>query len=314
MSALPRILSQLGDASALRLAQDLRERVEVISVPPGAPIPADLRGDVLLMSFGNDAVYELAERGVRWVHFVGTGVNAFDLARLARGRVFTNSRGAAAVPISEWVLSVLLLHEKRLSEVFIHEPPPRWPARAALGTLYGKQISLLGLGAIGASIAERALPFGACVRALRGTNAPSPVAGVELVHSFEELIAGADHLVLAAPVTPRTRHILNTQSLQRAKPGLHVVNIARGELLDQEALRAALDGGALGAASLDAVTPEPLPKEHWLYSHPRVRLSPHISWSWPLAHDTMARIFGDNLRRYLAGQPLENVIDPAKGY
>lgn len=314
MAELPRILSQIGDADAIPLADDLRERVRVISVPPRQPLADDLRGEILLMSFGNTAVYELAERGVKWVHFVGTGINAFDVPRLARGRIFTNSRGAAAVPISEWVVSALLLHEKRLSEIFIHAPPERWPVRTPLGTLYGKQIALLGLGSIGTNVAQRVLPFGAEVRALRGSASPSPISGVRLVQRFEELIEGADHLVLAAPVTERTHHILNAETLRLAKPGLHVVNIARGELIDQDALRAALDAGQLSAATLDAVTPEPLPADHWLYQHPRVRLSPHISWSWPLAQATVATIFSDNLRRYLVGQPLQNVIDPARGY
>ena len=131
-----RILSQAGDADAIRLPADLREQVEVVFVPPSDPIPRDLSGDVLLMTFGNDALYELAERGVKWVHFIGTGINAFDVDRLARGRVFTNSRGAVAVPISEWVLAVLLHHEKRLADVFIHTPPARWPVRTPLGTLH----------------------------------------------------------------------------------------------------------------------------------------------------------------------------------
>lgn len=314
MPALTRILSQLGDAEAIQLPADLRERVQVIPVPAKGPIAEDTRGDVLLMLFDGDAAYALIERGVKWVHFIGTGINSFDVARLARGRIFTNSRGAAAVPISEWVLSVLLMHEKHLPEIFIHEPPPRWPVRTPLGTLHGKQVSLLGLGAIGEAVALRLLPFGARVRALRASRAPSPVAGVQLVDDFDALIEGADHLVLAAPATAQTRHIVNAQSLARAKPGLHIVNIARGELIDDGALRTALDSGVVSAASLDATSPEPLPAGHWLYTHPRVRVSPHISWSWPGVQRTIGQIFGDNLRRYLAGQPLENVIDPAKGY
>jgi phosphoglycerate dehydrogenase-like enzyme len=311
---MARVLSQLGDADAIRLPHDLRARVQVVAVPPTEPVPNDVSGDVLLMSFGNDKIYELAERGVKWVHFIGTGINAFDVERLARGRVFTNSRGAVQVPISEWVLAVLLHHEKRLAEVFIHKPPERWPVRTPLGTLHGKQIALLGLGAIGAGVAQRALPFGARVRALRHSHSPSPVAGVELVSSFEALIAGADHLVLAAPLTPHTQHILNARAFDLAKPGLHVVNIARGELIDQDALRDAIDREIVSAATLDAVTPEPLPAGHWMYDHPKLRLSPHISWSWPSSQDTVARIFAENLRRYLAGEPLHNVIDPARGY
>jgi phosphoglycerate dehydrogenase-like enzyme len=266
------------------------------------------------MLFDGDTAYTLVERGVKWVHFIGTGINAFDTARLARGRIFTNSRGAAAVPISEWVLSVLLMHEKHLPEIFIHEPPQRWPARTPLGTLHGSQVALFGLGAIGEAVARRLLPFGAHVRALRATNAPSPIPDVQLVDRFDALIEGADHLVLAAPATEHTKHILNAESLARAKRGLHVVNVARGELIDQDALRKALDNGVVSAASLDATSPEPLPQGHWLYTHPRVRVSPHISWSWPGVQHTIGQIFGQNLRRYLAGQPLDNVIDPAKGY
>jgi phosphoglycerate dehydrogenase-like enzyme len=309
-----RVLSQAGDADAIRLAADLRDRVDILSVPPSAPVPSDLTGDVLLMTFGNRAIYDLVERGVKWVHFIGTGINGFDVERLTRGRVFTNSRGSVAVPISEWVLAVLLHHEKQLSSMFIHAPPARWPVRTPLGTLHGRQIALLGIGAIGAAVAQRALPFGARVKALRHSNKPSPVEGVELVSTFEALIAGADHLVLAAPLTPQTKHILNASAFERAKRGVHVVNIARGELIDQDALRDALEREVVSAASLDAVTPEPLPEGHWMYQHPKVRLSPHISWSWPGAMDAIGRIFSDNLRRYLAGEPLENVIDPALGY
>jgi phosphoglycerate dehydrogenase-like enzyme len=309
-----RILSQFGDADALRLPADLRDRVEVVHVPPSAPIPGDLRGDVLLMVHGNPKIYELAERGVKWVHFVGTGLNSYDLPRLTRGRLLTNSRGAVAVPISEWVLATLLYHEKRLDEVFVHETPGTWSTRHALGTLHGRRVAILGFGAIGENVARRLLPFGAHVFAQRNTDKPSPIREVTLVKSVEALIEGADHLVLAAPATPRTRHIVDAGLLARAKPGLHLVNIARGELVDQEALRVALDRGIVAAASLDAVTPEPPPEGHWLYSHPKVRLSPHNSWSWPGRDETVTGIFHGNLRRYLADEPLENVIDPNLGY
>ncbi|MET0343153.1 MAG: NAD(P)-dependent oxidoreductase [Polyangiales bacterium] len=309
-----RILSQFGDAETIKLPADLRDRVEVVHVPPSAPIPPDLTGDVLLMTFGNQAIYELAERGVKWVQFIGTGVNAFDVPRLAKGRVFTNSRGSVAVPISEWVVATLLHHEKRLDEIFIHDKPATWPVRTPLGTLYEKRVAILGLGVIGENVAKRLVPFGTRIVALRNTDKPSVVPEVELVKSVEALIDGADHLVIAAPSTPRTHHIVNAALLARAKPGLHLVNIARGDLVDQDALRDALDRGIVGAASLDTVTPEPLPEGHWLYTHPKVRLSPHISWSWPNAVDTISRFFVANLRRYLAGEPLENVIDPEVGY
>ena len=98
------------------------------------------------------------------------------------------------------------------------------------------------------------------------------------------------------------------------KPGVHLVNIARGALVDQDALRAALDDGRVAAASLDVCEPEPLPGGHWLYEHPKVRLSPHISWSSPALADRIVELLVDNVRRFVAGQPLEGIVDPVERY
>ena len=99
-----------------------------------------------------------------------------------------------------------------------------------------------------------------------------------------------------------------------AKPGLHLVNIARGSIVDQDALRSALDDGQVGLASLDTVDPEPLPAGHWLYDHDRVRLTPHISWAGPGSFTALAAAFTDNYRRYRAGEPLVGVVDIEGGY
>src|SRR4030095_7736526 len=95
------------------------------------------------------------------------------------------------------------------------------------------------------------------------------------------------------------------------KPGIHFINVARGALVDHDALRAALDIGRVAMASLDAVEPEPVPEGHWLYSPPRVRLSPHVSWSMPGAAERLVETFIDNVRRYRAGEPLLGVVDRA---
>ena len=135
-----------------------------------------------------------------------------------------------------------------------------------------------------------------------------------IAESRDELLARADHLVLAAPSTPRTEHLIGTRELTVVKPGVYLVNIARGALVDQDALRAALDDGRVSTASLDVCDPEPLPAGHWMYEHPKVRLSPHISWSNPDLGGRIVELVVDNVRRYVAGEPLQGVVDPVERY
>jgi phosphoglycerate dehydrogenase-like enzyme len=303
-----RVINQLGRRAAEAIAAAVPD-VEVID--PGAdPPPDDLRADVLFGGWGPHTL-ELAQR-VEWVHLAGTGIDSFP-RELFDGRTVTNARGASAIPISEFVLAAMLAFEKKLPETWIRQPPEHWNF-ASLGWLNTRTLGLVGLGGIGVAIAERALPFGMRVQALRRRPEPSPIEGVEVIGSVEELFPEADHLVLAAPATHRTRHIVNAETLELVKPGVHVVNIARGALVDQDALRDALDDGRVAMATLDTVEPEPLPEGHWLYSHPKVRLSAHVSWASPAGMDRTLEIFLDNLRRYANGEPLLHRVDPEEGY
>jgi phosphoglycerate dehydrogenase-like enzyme len=303
-----RVINQLGPKAAEAMREAVPD-VEVIDAT-GDPPPTDLRADVLFGGWGAHTL-EYAQR-VEWVHLAGTGIDSFP-RELFDGRTVTNARGASAIPISEFVLAAMLAFEKQLPETWIHEPPEHWNF-APLGWLYGRNLGLVGLGGIGVAVAERALPFGMQVRALRRRPEPSPLEGVDVVGSLEELLPDADHVVLAAPATHRTRHLINADTLQLVKPGVHLVNIARGTLVDQDALRVALDDGRVAMATLDTVDPEPLPDGHWMYSHPKVRLSAHVSWASPAGMDRTLEIFLDNLRRYAAGDPVLHVVDPDEGY
>ena len=306
-----RVLSQLPIDRLARVPHELPD-VEVVTISDRDDLPPDLRGDVLVTyTWGAPNIAQVVQRGVRWIHTIGTGVDRFPFD-VVGDRVLTCSRGASAVPIAEWVLAVMLAFEKRLPETWIHEPA-QW-RRLQLGGLRGRTLGLLGLGGIGSAVAERALPFGMEVVASRRTSAPSPIAGVELLGSIDDVIARADHLVLALPSTPETRHVIGAASLARVKHGVHLVNVARGTLIDQEVLRVALDDGRVACASLDTADPEPLLEGHWLYTHPRVRLSPHVSWSMPGALEVFVEAFVDNLRRFRTGLPLHGVVDVQRGY
>lgn len=249
---------------------------------------------------------------VRWVHVLGAGVDGFPLDAVG-DRLLTSSRGAAAPAIAEFVLASMLMFEKRLPESWITSPPAVWNY-ARLGTLRGKTVGILGFGAIGTEVARLALAFGADVLAFRRTSARPSLDGVELSDRLTDVLARADHLVVTLPATKETHHLLGKAAFADMKPGVDLTNISRGTIIDQDALLAALDDGTVARANLDVVDPEPLPAGHPVYTHPKVRLTPHISWSSP---DTMKRtieLFALNLRRYERGEPLQGLVDVQAGY
>ena len=285
---------------------------EVEFVPAGEGASSDV---LLVMLDDREAATGIVEAitpEVRWVHVFNAGMDRFPLHAVGE-RVLTGSRGAAAPAIAEWVLAMMLAFAKQLPGSWVTEPPEYWGA-AGLTDLRNKTLGLIGLGEIGREVARRALAFDMNVIAVRRTGAPSPLPGVEVVTSLHDMLAVSDHVVVTAPATAATKHLLDTAAFAAMKPGAHLVNIARGSLIDQDALLAALDAGTVAMASLDVVEPEPLPEGHPLYAHPGVRVSPHISWCAPDTIQRTIEIFVENLKRYDAGEPLRGIIDVEEGY
>jgi len=308
-----RVLVQVRESLARHIAEALPD-VDVVTIASEGDLPPDVRGEVLLtMAWGNPNLAHVLARGVRWVHALGTGVDRFPFELLG-DRPLTCSRGGSSIPIAEWVLAMMLAFEKRVPDVWIHDVPTHEQRYRHLGALYGRTLGLVGVGGIGAAVAERARPFGMRMRAFRKQASAAGPAGVEIVDSIGELVASADHVVLAAPATPETRGLFDDALFGAMKPGAHLVNVARGAIVDQDALRRSLDAGRVAMASLDAVDPEPLPAGHWMYTHPRVRLSPHISWNMPGAAEILVDAFIDNVRRWQRGEPLDGLVDRAAGY
>jgi phosphoglycerate dehydrogenase-like enzyme len=311
-NAVTRVLSHLPIETLAPIARQFPD-IDFVHVPTQGDIPERIRGEVLLaFTWGSPNIRELVEHGVEWIHTVGTGVDGFPMDAVGE-RMLSCARGASAVPMSEWTLAAMLNFEKQLPERWVKEPPEQWNF-AELGGLHGRTLGLMGLGGIGEAVATRALAFGMRVRAVRRTPTPSAIPEVEIAPDRDDLLASADHLVVALASTPETRHAIGREALARVKPGVHLVNISRGAVIDQDALREALDDGRVARASLDVADPEPLPAGHWLYGHPRVFLTPHISWSMPGSLDLILATFSENLRRYLDGDPLEGVVDRNAGY
>ena len=310
---MTRVLVQLRESLVRRIAEAVPEAV-VIAIPWEGDLPPDVAGEVLVtLPWASPNLAQALGRGVRWVHALGTGVDRFP-TELLGDRILTCSRGGSAVPIAEWVLAVMLAFEKRLPDAWIHDVPPDGWSRAHLGGLHGRTLGLVGVGGIGAAVVERARPFGMRILAVRRTAGRPGQPGVEIVPTVEDLVRDADHVVIAAPATAETRHLFDDAVFDAMKPGAHLVNVARGALVDEAALRRALDDGRVACASLDAVEPEPLPRGHWMYEHPRVRLSPHVSWNMPGAAELLLDVVIENLRHWRAGEPLVGLVDRTSGY
>ncbi len=246
---------------------------------------------------------------VKLVQIASAGIDDYPDWLFEAPKVATCS-GTTAIPIAEYALAAILSHAKRLPETVL-QAGASWPTREAmmdkpLGTLAGRTLGLLGLGQIAQQVARYAAAFGMTIIATRASDAPSPDPNVSLV-DLKTLAGRSDHLVIAAPIGEATRSLIDAAFLARMKTDAHIVNIARGAIIDQAALRAEFDKGRLWA-SLDVTEPEPLPDGHWLIGHPRARVTPHLSWS---SADTPRRVFerlAENIRRLQAGEALLGAV------
>lgn len=304
----------LGAAIAARLPDGvvfsaLGEAVETAWAAPG-------NAEVLLISQNSNAVGlgrdmprpEGWPFNLRWVHLRSTGIDKYP-DWIYEAPLLTVSRGTYAEPISEYVLAAMLSFAKGIPGLWAAERE-NWGSRK-LGGLAGATLGIVGFGAIGQAIARRALAFDMTVLGTRRSGTESGMAGVAIA-PLAEVLAQADHLVLCAPLTDQTRGMIDGDALAAMKPGAHIVNIGRGAVLDTEALRGALD--RLGGATLDVTDPEPPPAGHWLYTHPKVRLSPHVSGSSPRTEAIVTELFLANLARFMAGQDMDGVVDRTARY
>lgn len=249
--------------------------------------------------------------GLQHVQIAAGGVDAFP-RWFFDGLTVSSGRGIAAVPIAEYVLMAMLAREKRWDET-------RARARAdwqlmTLGQLEGRTLGLIGVGAIGMEVARRAQAFGMRVIGLRRGAAGGTEGPVTLVPTLEALLAQSDHAVVAVPLTASTRGLVGRQALAAAKPTLHLINVSRGEVVDDAALAEAVREGRIAGATLDVTSPEPLPDGHPFYGLDAIRITPHLSWSSQNGDERIAAKLLDNLDRHLRGEPMRDIVDPDRGY
>jgi phosphoglycerate dehydrogenase-like enzyme len=271
---------------------------------------------VFWVDFGVRDVAGAIEAGpdLKWVTTQATGMNGWpiDLMR-RRSIVLTNGAGVGAIPISEYMVMALLAGLKGLPELIRAQDHGEWLKKPpSTEEMYGKRALIYGYGGIGRAIAERLRPFGVSVTGVRQNPGTEP--GVIAVAEWESRLSETDLLILSVPLTGKTTALVGSAQLAALPQGAWVANIARGGLIDEPALVAALKSGHLGGAYLDVTDPEPLPPESELWSSPNVILTPHSSWATEHLMERGAQIFLDNFERFVKDEPLKNVVDLEEGY
>jgi phosphoglycerate dehydrogenase-like enzyme len=260
---------------------------------------------------------------LRWIHVSAAGVGSLLFPALAQsGVVLTNGRGLHAVSMAEHALGLMLTIARKLQLARDRQREHRWEqvglwtGEPPFGQLSGGTLGLVGLGAVGSALAERAAALGMHVIAVRPHPAPDPRPAHEQwgLERLPALLERADWVVLAAPHTAATQGLIGAAELARMKVGAVLVNLGRGALVDEPALVEALRAGRIGGAALDVVRGEPLAPESPLWDLPNVILTPHVSGLGPRYWERAVEQFAANLERFLDGRELLNVVDKRAGY
>ncbi len=281
--------------------------------------------DVVCLYRAPERLLDLAPN-LRWVALSSAGaehVLGQAWPHSPHAPLITTASGVHATPISEHVLSAMLLWARHWPDILKLQAARSWPTWSGKQAIAGRELAgatllVIGVGAIGRRVAQLGHAFGMRTLATRRSatdDAVDPeIDALYPLARLDEALAQADYIVLAVPSTPETHRLINAERLRMVKPGALLVNIARGDVVDETALLAALRSGPLGGAALDVTAQEPLPPESPLWSQPNVIISPHVSGASDRYSERLTDLLLDNIARYRDGRPLRNLVDVARGY
>jgi len=264
--------------------------------------------DILFTSEISDELIGKASK-LKWIQAKTTGVGALVRLPSLRKEIFlTSTRGIHGPQMSEMAILLMLALNRNLPQIIRNQDQriwKRWPGKL----LYRKKVGILGVGTIGEEIAQKCKGFGMTVFGI--DTVKRKVDAVDSFHGPEELyriIPEIDYLIVVAPLTPQTQGMIGTQALSSMKPTAFLINMGRGEIVDEEALIQALKTGKIGGAALDTFSTEPLPKDHPLWGMENVILTPHVGGMSDIYVEQVLPLFEENLRRFLRGER-QNLIN-----
>lgn len=248
---------------------------------------------------------------IKWLHTINTGLDQLPYLELVDKGVRVSNNHAQAIAIAEFVFGQVLAHYQDVIGLRSQQQQKLWKMRG-FREISGSHWLIIGFGHIGQEIAKRVKAFGATVTAMRRSASNEGLADQVVAQAaLPGVLPAADVVVLACTSTADTRHLVNPEFLAAMKPGSVLVNIARGDLVVESALHAALDAGTPAYAILDVFAQEPLPADSWFWEHPRVAVTPHTSNAGNGMRQRSETTFLDNLSRMISGKPLLNQVGRA---
>lgn len=280
--------------------------------------------DVVASFFPPTDVLTLAPN-LRWIALPSAGADHAIREGIVQpgGPIVTTASGIHAVPIGEYVLSLMLMWVRHWPEIIALQQAAIWPDQTTREKLHGRELDgatlgIIGLGAIGRHIARLGRAFGMRIIATRrSASFGQSDADADIMippEHLNDLLAASQFVVVSVPATTQTRHLIGRNELGKMRRDAFLINISRGSAIDETALISALTDGVIAGAGLDVFEQEPLPLESPLWKLPNVILSPHVAGNTDQYSRRFTDLFLDNLARFRAGEPLLNVVDLARGY
>lgn len=258
-------------------------------------------------------------RNLKWIQLNNAGTEGYcGPGVLPEGAVLANSTGAYGLAISEHMIGCLFELRKKLHLYYKNQLAHDWKSEGFVGVVEGSAVLVIGLGDIGTTFARKMKALGCKTIGVKRRVGEKP-EWVDELYGMEELdflLPQADVVAMSLPGNPSTYHVLNRERIAALKENAVVINVGRGTAIDTDALSDALYAGKIAGAALDVTDPEPLPADHPIWDAPNALITPHISGGFALPEtlEQIVELFAQNLRRYLAGKPLQNVVDLATGY
>jgi phosphoglycerate dehydrogenase-like enzyme len=297
-------------------AAGLSERVSVSTLGRGGkPSAEQLAQTEVLLVPGVPPGTLPAMPKLRWAQSMTAGVESWlALPDLPDGLTLTCARGTHKESMPENILAAMFYVGKPFAQIAEYQQRSHW-GRVVAQPLNGRTLGILGLGAIGQEVARLATALG--MRVIGTKRRPHPMPGLAEVlppERTDEVLHEADFLLLLLPATPWTENYMNAERLGKMKPGAWLLNFGRGHTIDDAALIAAVTSGGIAGAVLDVFRQEPLPASDPYWTTPGILVLPHIGGPHPTRDVFVARLFVENLRHYLDGTPLTQVVDRAAGY